>query len=359
MLMDAILREKRKALGLTQEQVANYLGVTTPAVNKWEKGTTCPDIALLPALARLLKTDPNTLLNFEESLTQQEIGHFLKEVAEKIRVGGYEQGFALAMEKTREYPNCAGLLHSTAMMLDGAQILADLSEEEKSRYLQQITVLYERVAKSGDPALADKAKYMLASKRILRKQYVEAQEMLDLLPEWSALDKRGMQADIWAKQGKTAEAAELLERKLLMGLVENLTTLARLVKLVIAEGDEETALRLAKASQTECEAFGLWQYSAYLVPMQAAVARKDVSGSLAAISSMLEAVLTPWDMRTSPLFRSLPQQETPVNLGKTMLPPLLNDLEHNPDYDFLRGEPEFGRLMKTYREKYADVVIVH
>ncbi len=54
MSMDQIICEKRKALGLTQEQVANYLGVTTPAVNKWEKGTTCPDIALLPALARLL-----------------------------------------------------------------------------------------------------------------------------------------------------------------------------------------------------------------------------------------------------------------------------------------------------------------
>lgn len=354
MSMDAILREKRRALGLTQEQVANYLGVTTPAVNKWEKGTTCPDIALLPALARLLKTDPNTLLSFEESLTRQEIHLFLKEAAEKVRVEGYAQGFALAMEKTREYPNCVELLYSTAIMLDATQLMADLTEEEKQRYLQQITALYERVAKSGDPALAGKAKYMLASKLILGKQYAEAQEMLDLLPEWNALDKRGMQADIWAKQGKTAEAAKLMEQKLLMVMMENQTTLSRLVKLVIAEGDEETALRLAKAAQTECEAFGLWRYNAYLVPMQAAVARKDVAESLAAISSVLEAALTPWDTRTSLLFRHLPQQETTVDLGKTILPPLLNDLERNPDYDFLRDEPEFGRLIKTYREKYAE-----
>jgi transcriptional regulator with XRE-family HTH domain len=38
MAMAEVLRDKRKALGLTQEQVANYLGITTPAVNKWEKG---------------------------------------------------------------------------------------------------------------------------------------------------------------------------------------------------------------------------------------------------------------------------------------------------------------------------------
>ncbi len=48
------IKNYRKTVGLTQEQVANYLGVSTPAVNKWEKGNTYPDISLLPALARLL-----------------------------------------------------------------------------------------------------------------------------------------------------------------------------------------------------------------------------------------------------------------------------------------------------------------
>lgn len=36
-MIGEIIKEKRKNLKLTQEQVAEYLGVTTPAVNKWEK----------------------------------------------------------------------------------------------------------------------------------------------------------------------------------------------------------------------------------------------------------------------------------------------------------------------------------
>ena len=56
------IRQKRKELGYTQEQVAARLGVTAPAVNKWESGMTYPDITLLPPLARLLQTDLNTLL---------------------------------------------------------------------------------------------------------------------------------------------------------------------------------------------------------------------------------------------------------------------------------------------------------
>ena len=58
------IKTNRKALGFTQEQLASYLGVSAPAVNKWEKGSTYPDIALLPALARLLKIDMNELFSF-------------------------------------------------------------------------------------------------------------------------------------------------------------------------------------------------------------------------------------------------------------------------------------------------------
>lgn len=38
MPMNQIIQEKRKALGLTQEQVAESLNVSTPAVSKWETG---------------------------------------------------------------------------------------------------------------------------------------------------------------------------------------------------------------------------------------------------------------------------------------------------------------------------------
>ena len=72
------IKNYRKTEGLTQEQVANYLGVSTPAVNKWEKGNTYPDISLLPALARLLKIDMNELFSFREELTEKEIGLFRK-----------------------------------------------------------------------------------------------------------------------------------------------------------------------------------------------------------------------------------------------------------------------------------------
>lgn len=46
------IKNYRKTAGLTQEQVADYLDVSTPAVNKWEKGETYPDIDKCDKLAK-------------------------------------------------------------------------------------------------------------------------------------------------------------------------------------------------------------------------------------------------------------------------------------------------------------------
>ena len=51
MTFSEIIAMHRRRLGLTQEALAQKLGVTNQAVSKWESGQSCPDIALLPALA--------------------------------------------------------------------------------------------------------------------------------------------------------------------------------------------------------------------------------------------------------------------------------------------------------------------
>ena len=45
MQIGSVIRKYRKECGLTQEEMAKRLGVTTPAVNKWENGTDCPAVA--------------------------------------------------------------------------------------------------------------------------------------------------------------------------------------------------------------------------------------------------------------------------------------------------------------------------
>ena len=56
------IAELRKAKNLTQEELAKLVGVSSQAVSKWEKDRTCPDITLLPQLAKLLGVTVDELL---------------------------------------------------------------------------------------------------------------------------------------------------------------------------------------------------------------------------------------------------------------------------------------------------------
>ena len=56
----------RKEKGLTQEELAQHMGVSGQAVSKWENDQTCPDISALPRLARLLGVTVDELLEGKE-----------------------------------------------------------------------------------------------------------------------------------------------------------------------------------------------------------------------------------------------------------------------------------------------------
>lgn len=58
------IRELRKQKNISQDVLANYLGVTFQAVSKWENGTAMPDAALIPAIASFFKVSTDELFDF-------------------------------------------------------------------------------------------------------------------------------------------------------------------------------------------------------------------------------------------------------------------------------------------------------
>lgn len=67
----------RKERGLTQETVAEYVGVSYQAVSKWETGATTPDIALLPALAELFGVRIDHLFSVDSTDEWQRVERIL------------------------------------------------------------------------------------------------------------------------------------------------------------------------------------------------------------------------------------------------------------------------------------------
>ena len=113
-----VIKKYRKEAGMTQEEMANRLGVTTPAVNKWENSNSKPDIELLAPIARLLDISLDTLLSFHEYLSDTEIEEIIRKMDKMFSEEGYEKTYEWALRLIKEYPNCNMLIWQAAPMLD-------------------------------------------------------------------------------------------------------------------------------------------------------------------------------------------------------------------------------------------------
>lgn len=72
----------RKAKGMTQEDLAEKLGVSSQAVSKWENDISCPDIQLLPQLAATLDTTVDSLLTGKKDEVKMLASHERKSLEE-------------------------------------------------------------------------------------------------------------------------------------------------------------------------------------------------------------------------------------------------------------------------------------
>ena len=63
--LGTLIAERRKALGLTQLEIARKLSVTDKAVSKWERNLSCPDVGTLPKLAEILGLSLEQLMQVE------------------------------------------------------------------------------------------------------------------------------------------------------------------------------------------------------------------------------------------------------------------------------------------------------
>lgn len=69
--MNNIIKERRKALGITQRELADTLSISDKTVSRWESGNQIPDAILLPDLAEALNISINQLYGFKEEAKEE------------------------------------------------------------------------------------------------------------------------------------------------------------------------------------------------------------------------------------------------------------------------------------------------
>lgn len=346
MKINEIIRAKRKEQKLTQEQAAEYLGVSTPAVNKWEKGISYPDITILPALARLLKVDLNTLLCFDEDLSQAEIVNFMNEICGIVQKEGFDIGFETAMKKIQKYPSDESLIISAALNLQG--LLLMFGTKNKKEYEEKIEKLFMRVSCSNNIDIRNQANSMLISNYMSREEYDKAQALVDALPDYS-VDKKQIQSNLYIKQGKYKEASRLLEEKILNSAADIQAVLLHMMDIAHKENRDDDAKNYAEISEKTVKLYDLWSYNLYLAQFQLAIANKDGDKCVEILKVMLPSMKKPWDMNKSILYKHLSSDNSEKSVGNMMIQGVIRELENDEELSFLRENPGFLKIIDRYK----------
>jgi len=70
------IKQLRTQRGITQETLANHLGISFQAVSKWENGTALPDITLVPALSAYFGVSADELLGLRDDVDEAELAEY-------------------------------------------------------------------------------------------------------------------------------------------------------------------------------------------------------------------------------------------------------------------------------------------
>ena len=99
------IRRLRLAKGLTQEQLAALLTVSTAAVSKWEAKNTYPDITMLFPLAEIFGVTVDELLGYDEAKAKADVDKILTEYQRLYVDGRFKEGKDLIVNARKKYPH--------------------------------------------------------------------------------------------------------------------------------------------------------------------------------------------------------------------------------------------------------------
>lgn len=96
----------RKNAGITQDELAAFLGVTKASVSKWENGQSMPDILLLPEIATYFDVSVDELLGYEPQLSKEQIQKLYRELGECFANMPFDDAFAKSEVLVKKYYSC-------------------------------------------------------------------------------------------------------------------------------------------------------------------------------------------------------------------------------------------------------------
>ena len=215
-----VLINKRKEKGITQDDLASYIGVTKASVSKWETEQSYPDVTFLPQLASYFNISIDELIDYKPQMAKEDIRKLYRRLSSDFT----SKPFATVMDECRlivkKYYSCFPLLLQMGiLMVNHIELLKD--PQQSASLIAEAKALFIRIREeSVDVSLTRQALYMEALLSLASGDPNTVLELLDGTVS-PALPPESLLASAYQMTGRTIDAKSVLQ----VGIYQNIVVL--------------------------------------------------------------------------------------------------------------------------------------
>ncbi len=177
-LSDNIIRLRRERK-ITQEELADFLGVTKASVSKWENAQSVPDIMLLLQMAAFFDITIDELIGYDPRLTQEQIRRFYAELVRDFADGPFNEAVEKARTLARRYYSCYPFLLQLCVLYVNHYMLTEAGEEQEQILMEAVSWCGHILENCDDVCLCSDALVLKAGISLLLGKASEVVEMLE------------------------------------------------------------------------------------------------------------------------------------------------------------------------------------
>ena len=110
MSIGSTIKRLRREKDITQEQLAEYLGITSRAISQWECDRTSPDISQIPALCHIFDVTSDTLLGIDIEKSNEAINDYIDKANSYTWRGDFKSSLEVLREAHRKFPRSYSIM---------------------------------------------------------------------------------------------------------------------------------------------------------------------------------------------------------------------------------------------------------
>lgn len=358
------LRHKRK---ITQEQLADFVGVTKASVSKWETRQNTPDITLLPRLAAFFDVTVDELIGYQPQLSKEQIQKLYQEFALDFSRRPFDEVMERTQAYVKRYYSCDSFLFQICVLWLNHHMLAD-SEEKRHAVLTSISELCTHIrANCENMKISNDT---LALQATVSLQLGKPQDVIDSLEDtlkpYNLINQSGtLLTQAYMMTGNTDKAVSFTQISIYNALLSLVGTGAQYISMQMNSFPvcEETIDRIEQVTsafnlaELHPNNMAIFEYQAALCCLMHKENKKALEHIRSYISCLYE-LFSSFDHllhgddyfnKIENWFQELDGGSTAPRDKRVVLADCLQSFQ-NPAFDILKDDPEFQKLEKKLKE---------